>query len=71
MILLDPIDDGTWRVLDYRHGKTGVDALVGVVQSAMDGYAVTDLSRPYEQRVCDDLLEVQQLFGADTPGGPR
>ena len=68
MILLDPIAEGTWRVLDYQHGKTGIDVLVGFVQWASDGYAVTDLSRPDEHRLCHDLLEVQELFGADIPG---
>lgn len=68
MILLDPIAEGTWRVLDYRHGKTGIDVLVGVVQWTTDAYAVTDLSRPDEQRLCHNLLEVQELFGTDALG---
>ena len=68
MILLDPIAEGTWRVLDYRHGKTGIDVLVGFVQSTADGYALTDLSRPDEQRLCHDLLEVQEFFGTETLG---
>ena len=65
MILLDPIAEGTWRVLDYRNGKTGIDVLVGFVQRVTDAYAVTDLSQPDEQRLCHTLVEVQALFGAE------
>jgi len=39
------------------------------VQWTTDAYAVTDLSRPNEQRLCHNLLEVQELFGTDAPGG--
>jgi len=62
LVLLDPIAEGTWRVLDYRDGRTGIDVLVGFVQRTSDAYAVTRLTRPDEQQACQDLLEVQELF---------
>jgi hypothetical protein len=68
-VLLDPIAAGTWRVLDYRDGNTGIDVLVGFVQRTSNAYAVTRLSRPDEQRLCRDLAEVQELFS--TPDHPR
>ena len=71
MILLDPIAEGTWRVLDYRNGKTGIDVLVGFVQRVTDAYAVTDLLQPDEQRLCHTLVEVQELFGAEGRGRTR
>lgn len=64
MILLDPIGEGTWRVLDYRDGNTGIDVLVGFVQAATGSYAVTRLTEPAEQHVCRSLVEVQELFAA-------
>lgn len=65
LVLLDPIAEGTWRVLDYRDGRTGIDVLVGFVQHTTGAYAVTRLAQPDEQELCRDLLEVQELFYAD------
>lgn len=66
LVLLDPIAEGTWRVLDYRNGRTGIDVLVDFVQHTTGTYAVTRLARPDVQELCRDLLEVQELFRADS-----